>query len=36
VILIGFSADIGYVLGDTHEHCRLLLFFSCSFYFFDF
>ncbi|KAF1873785.1 hypothetical protein Lal_00029490 [Lupinus albus] len=22
VILIGFSADIGYVLGDTHEHCR--------------
>ncbi|KAL5061568.1 hypothetical protein RYX36_023305 [Vicia faba] len=21
VILIGFSADIGYVLGDTHEHC---------------
>ncbi|KAL2344499.1 hypothetical protein Fmac_005784 [Flemingia macrophylla] len=22
VILIGFSADIGYLLGDTHEHCR--------------
>ncbi|KAK7317537.1 hypothetical protein RJT34_01864 [Clitoria ternatea] len=22
VILIGFSADIGYILGDTHEHCR--------------
>ncbi|KAI4314190.1 hypothetical protein L6164_027124 [Bauhinia variegata] len=21
VILIGFSADIGYALGDTHEHC---------------
>ncbi|KAK9935177.1 hypothetical protein M0R45_022289 [Rubus argutus] len=22
VVLIGFSADIGYLLGDTHEHCR--------------
>ncbi|KAI6686458.1 hypothetical protein NL676_032371 [Syzygium grande] len=22
VILIGFSADIGYMLGDTKEHCR--------------
>ncbi|TKY58818.1 Sucrose transport protein SUC3 [Spatholobus suberectus] len=22
VVLIGFSADIGYVLGDTNEHCR--------------
>ncbi|RDX92622.1 Sucrose transport protein SUC3, partial [Mucuna pruriens] len=22
VILIGYSADIGYILGDTHEHCR--------------
>ncbi|KAJ7943502.1 putative Sucrose transport protein [Quillaja saponaria] len=22
VILIGFSADIGYLLGDTSEHCR--------------
>lgn len=22
VILIGYSADIGYVLGDTNEHCR--------------
>ncbi|KAK2408380.1 sucrose transport protein SUC8 [Trifolium repens] len=22
VVLIGFSADIGYLLGDTNEHCR--------------
>lgn len=22
VILIGFSADVGYLLGDTNEHCR--------------
>ncbi|PRQ46958.1 hypothetical protein RchiOBHm_Chr2g0094581 [Rosa chinensis] len=22
VVLIGFSADIGYLLVDTHEHCR--------------
>ncbi|XP_057416513.1 sucrose transport protein SUC3 isoform X2 [Lotus japonicus] len=22
VVLIGFSADIGYILGDTNEHCR--------------
>ncbi|KAG9140172.1 hypothetical protein Leryth_015790 [Lithospermum erythrorhizon] len=24
VIVIGFSADIGYLLGDTKEHCRFL------------
>ncbi|XP_022951943.1 sucrose transport protein SUC3 isoform X2 [Cucurbita moschata] len=23
VVLIGFSADIGYILGDTEEHCRV-------------
>lgn len=23
VVLIGFSADIGYILGDTKEHCRV-------------
>nr|AWL54319.1 sucrose transporter 2 [Boehmeria nivea] len=22
VVLIGFSADVGYLLGDTNEHCR--------------
>ncbi|XP_039013160.1 sucrose transport protein SUC3-like isoform X2 [Hibiscus syriacus] len=25
VIVIGFSADVGYILGDTREHCRFNL-----------
>ncbi|MCD9646684.1 sugar transporter [Datura stramonium] len=25
VIIIGFSADIGYLLGDTKEHCRFFI-----------
>ena len=25
MILIGFSADIGYIIGDAKEHCRFLL-----------
>lgn len=24
VVLIGFSADVGYLLGDSKEHCRFL------------
>nr|GMD28726.1 sucrose transport protein SUC3 isoform X1 [Ipomoea batatas] len=30
VIIIGFSADIGYILGDTKEHCRFLMLPVCG------
>lgn len=34
MIIIGFSADIGYILGDTKEHCRFI--FPCWIHYFSF
>lgn len=32
MIIIGFSADIGYILGDTKEHCRFINAFDFFFF----